>query len=147
MKKLLGRLRAEWPDLTPQTQVMRVRECQKPMNRAAKIVGMARITHHDLHHLFATRCIESGVDIPTVSHWPGQKYGGTLAMSVYGHLRDAHSAEMTGRANFGASDAHQATSIERPVAEAAPAKPPGPPPVAQPIPEARTVKSASLAQV
>jgi len=23
----------------------------------------------DLRHLFATRCIESGVDIPTVSRW------------------------------------------------------------------------------
>ena len=26
-----------------------------------------RLTHYDLRHLFATRCIENGVDIPTVS--------------------------------------------------------------------------------
>jgi site-specific recombinase XerD len=32
---------------------------------------MARITHHDLRHLFAMRCIESGVDVPTVSRWLG----------------------------------------------------------------------------
>jgi len=33
-----------------------------------------------LRHLFATRCIESGVDIPTVSRWLGHKDGGALAM-------------------------------------------------------------------
>jgi len=32
---------------------MKVRECQKAMDRAAKMVGMIRITHHDLRHLFA----------------------------------------------------------------------------------------------
>jgi len=67
MRKLLEGLKSENPDSLPSHPVMRVRECQKAMNRAAKAVGMARITHHDLRHLFATLCIESGVDIPTVS--------------------------------------------------------------------------------
>jgi integrase len=80
---------------------MRVRECQKAMNRAAKAVGMVRITHHDLRHLFATLCIESGVDIPTVSRWLGHKDGGALAMRVYGHLRDQHSVNMAQRVTFG----------------------------------------------
>lgn len=71
--------------------VLNVRECQKSMNHAAAKIGMSRITHHDLRHLFATRCIESGVDIPTVSRWLGHKDGGALAMKVYGHLRDEHS--------------------------------------------------------
>jgi hypothetical protein len=35
------------------------------IDRAAKVLGIQRITHHDLRHLFATRSIESGVDIPT----------------------------------------------------------------------------------
>jgi len=39
---------------------------------------MARITHHDLRHLFATTCIEAGVDIPTVSRWLGHQDGGAL---------------------------------------------------------------------
>jgi len=30
------------------------------------LAGMLRITHHNLRHLFATRCTETGVDIPTV---------------------------------------------------------------------------------
>ena len=86
MRKLLERLKAENPDALPSNPVMLVRECQKAMNRAAKAVRTVRITHHDLRHLFATLCIESGVDIPTVSRWLGHKDGGALAMKVYGHL-------------------------------------------------------------
>jgi integrase len=79
---------------------MLVRECQKAMNRAANIVGTPRITHHDLRHLFATRCIESGVDIPTVSRWLGHKDGGALAMKTYGHLRNEHSQAMALKVKF-----------------------------------------------
>jgi len=100
MRQLLERLRAERPGELAESPVMRVRECQKAINRAAKIVGMSRITHHDLRHLFATRCIESGVDIPTVSRWLGHKDGGALAMKVYGHLRDQHSVEMAQKVTF-----------------------------------------------
>ena len=53
-----------------------------------------------LRHLFATRCIESGVDIPTVSRWLGHKDGGALAMKVYGHLRDQHSVDMAQKVTF-----------------------------------------------
>jgi integrase len=100
MRELLERLKTEKPDAKPSEPVMEVRECQKSMNRASKEVGMARITHHDLRHLFATRCIESNVDIPTVSRWLGHKDGGALAMRVYGHLREEHSAEMAKRVKF-----------------------------------------------
>jgi integrase len=100
MVSLLKRLRAKRADELADARVMRVRECQKAMNRAAKIVGMVRITHHDLRHLFATRCIESGVDIPTVSRWLGHKDGGALAMKVYGHLRDQHSVAMAQKVSF-----------------------------------------------
>ena len=97
MLQLLQRLRDEHKNLQPVESVMQVRECQKAMNRAAEIVKMPRITHHDLRHLFATLCIESGVDIPTVSRWLGHKDGGALAMKVYGHLRDQHSVAMAQR--------------------------------------------------
>jgi integrase len=70
------------------------------MDAAALKVGMERITHHDLRHLFATACIESGVDIPTVSRWLGHRDGGALAMKVYGHLRDHHSAAAARRVSF-----------------------------------------------
>jgi integrase len=80
---------------------MRVRECQNAINSACKKNSIARFTHHDLRHLFATLCIESGVDIPTVSRWLGHKDGGALAMKVYGHLRDQHSVNMAQRVTFG----------------------------------------------
>ncbi len=103
MIQLLERLRSEHANESAQSAVMRVRECQKAMDRAAKVVGMVRITHHDLRHLFATLCIESGVDIPTVSRWLGHKDGGALAMKVYGHLRDQHSVAMAQKVTFGKS--------------------------------------------
>jgi len=100
MKALLKRLQAERKDEPLDSPVMQVKECLQAMTRAAKVVGMARITHHDLRHLFATLCIESGVDIPTVSRWLGHKDGGALAMKVYGHLRDQHSVAMAQRVTF-----------------------------------------------
>lgn len=101
MEALLRRLRSTRPDEPPATAVMVVHECHKAMDRAARETGMARITHHDLRHLFATRCIESGVDIPTVSRWLGHKDGGALAMRTYGHLRDEHSVNMARKVTFG----------------------------------------------
>jgi integrase len=100
MIQLLDRLKSERSDAKPGDSVMLVHECQKAMDRAAKIIGMHRMTHHDLRHLFATRCIESGVDIPTVSRWLGHKDGGALAMKVYGHLRDQHSVAMAQKVTF-----------------------------------------------
>jgi len=85
----------------PETaKVFLVRECQKSMDRAAGIVGMNRITHHDLRHLFATVCIEAGTDIPTVSRWLGHQDGGALAMKTYGHLRDEHSKSQAAKVQF-----------------------------------------------
>jgi integrase len=72
-------------------KVFRVKECQKAIDAACKKLGLSRFTHHDLRHMFATVCIESGVDIPTVSRWLNHKDGGTLAMKTYGHLRAEHS--------------------------------------------------------
>jgi integrase len=100
MAQLLGRLQANRADAKPTEAIMVVRECQKAMDRAAKRVGISRITHHDLRHLFATRCIESGVDIPTVSRWLGHKDGGALAMKTYGHLRNEHSQAMAQKVKF-----------------------------------------------
>jgi integrase len=100
MVELLKRLKAEYPNDKPENPVMKAKECQISMDKAAKVLGMKHITHHDLRHLFATRCIESGVDIPTVSRWLGHKDGGALAMKVYGHLRDQHSVEMAQKVRF-----------------------------------------------
>jgi integrase len=96
-------------------KVFRVRECQKALDRACKNVGADRITHHDLRHLFATRCIESGVDIPTVSRWLGHKDGGALAMKTYGHLRREHSIAQAQKVSFAPVALKQADVITFPV--------------------------------
>jgi len=100
MRKLLEQIQAKRPD-EPQTEkVLRVSECKKSITTACKKLEIPRFTHHDLRHLFATRCIESGVDIPTVSRWLGHKDGGALAMKTYGHLRDEHSTTMAQKVVF-----------------------------------------------
>src|SRR5205085_6488801 len=101
MRRLLERLRDKCGGRQfSKSPVMRVHECQGAISSACKKLGIARFTHHDLRHLFATRCIESGVDIPTVSRWLGHKDGGALAMKTYGHLRDQHSANMAQKVVF-----------------------------------------------
>jgi integrase len=100
MRQLLEKLRQERSDESDEARIMRVAQCELAMARAERKVGIAHLTHHDLRHLFATRCIESGVDIPTVSRWLGHKDGGGLAMKVYGHLRNQHSASMAKLVSF-----------------------------------------------
>ncbi len=99
MRELLD---AIWPaKLDPDQPVLKSDTCRKGLSHACEAAGCSRITHHDLRHLFATRCIESGVDIPTVSRWLGHKDGGALAMKVYGHLRNEHSVNMAKKVTFG----------------------------------------------
>jgi len=99
-RTLFQRMRGDRAGEPLDAKVFVVRECQKALDRACKKVGADRITHHDLRHLFATRCIESGVDIPTVSRWLGHKDGGALAMKTYGHLRREHSIAQAQRVTF-----------------------------------------------
>ena len=101
MRRLLERLRKDRGEAQfASNPVMLIHQCQGAIDTACKKLSIPRFTHHDLRHLFATRCIESGVDIPTVSRWLGHKDGGALAMKVYGHLRDSHSTAMAQKVHF-----------------------------------------------
>jgi integrase len=88
--------------LGPEDAVFHVRECQKTIDAACRRTGASRLTHHDFRHLFATTCIESGVDVPTVSRWLGHCDGGVLAMKTYGHFRPDHSQTAAQKVRFGA---------------------------------------------
>jgi integrase len=110
-RALFERMRSERHGESLDAKVFRVGECQKALDRACKKVGAERITHHDLRHLFATRSIESGVDIPTVSRWLGHKDGGALAMKAYGHLRREHSIAQAQRVTFGPVASKQANIV------------------------------------
>lgn len=81
-------------------KLLPISNCRYSLREACRIVGCTILTPHDLRDLFATRCIESGVDIPTVARWLGHKDGGALLMKTYSHLRDEHSAEMAKRVKF-----------------------------------------------
>jgi integrase len=97
MAQLLERLREGQDKTGP---IFKVTRCGASLTRACKKLGIDRITPHDLRHLFATRCIEADVPIPTVAHWMGHKDGGALMMKVYGHLRNQHSQEMAAKVTF-----------------------------------------------
>jgi Site-specific recombinase XerD len=100
MESLLGRLKAKLGTQTATGRILSVRRAHESLARACKELGIPRLTHHDFRHLFATRCIESGVDIPTVSRWLGHKDGGVLALKTYGHLRNEHSQAMAQKVRF-----------------------------------------------
>jgi integrase len=73
MRRLLERIRGERGETEfAANPVMPIHECQGAINTACKKLGIARFTHHDLRHLFAT----------------------------YGHLRDQHSANMAQKVVF-----------------------------------------------
>jgi integrase len=82
------------------SHILRVKECLGALKSSCRRVGVKALTHHDLRHLFATSCIESGVDVPTVSRWLGHSDGGALAMKIYGHLRQEHSDTQAAKVRF-----------------------------------------------
>lgn len=98
MRELLAKHRPKTP--AKDERVLKSDSCRRTLKSACEAVGTPVITHHDLRHLFATRCIESGVEIPTVSRWLGHKDGGALAMKTYGHLRNEHSMKMAEKVTF-----------------------------------------------
>jgi integrase len=67
---------------------------RKGLAIACRRAGLSRLSPHCFRHLFATRCIESGVDVPTVARWLGHQDGGALLSRMYFHLLDDHSRQM-----------------------------------------------------
>jgi hypothetical protein len=84
----------------PTDRIFLINSARKCLQSACKKLKLPQFTHHDFRHFFATTCIESGVDIPTVSRWLGHKDGGALAMKRYGHLRQEHSLAMIKKVSF-----------------------------------------------
>lgn len=67
---------------------------RRGLEKACAKAGVTRMSYHCFRHLFATRSIESGVDVPTVARWLGHQDGGALASRMYFHLLDEHSRSM-----------------------------------------------------
>lgn len=87
--------------LTLRGPILRQGTCLKALGRACARLSLPRLTQHGLRHYYATICIESCVDVPTVSRWLGHADGGAIALRVYGHLRDEHSVNAAQRGTFG----------------------------------------------
>jgi integrase len=99
LRTCLERLKAE-QNPQPDQPIISVSSARKCLETACRKLGIPTYTHHDFRHFFATTCIESGVDIPTISRWLGHSDGGALAMKRYGHLRQKHSMAMSKRVSF-----------------------------------------------
>ena len=99
---------ARQPEPQAHEPICPIKDAKKCLRSACRKLGWLPFTQYDFRHLFATVCVESGVDIPTISRWLGHKDGGALAMRVYGHLRQEHSFEMSKRVNFDAKTAPEA---------------------------------------
>jgi integrase len=84
----------------PGDPIAAIDSAKKCLQTTCRRLALPRFTHHDFRHFFATTCIESGVDIPTISRWLGHNDGGALAMKTYGHLRQEHSLAMIKRVTF-----------------------------------------------
>ena len=72
-------------------------ECKTALQSACRRAGLRALSHHDFRHLFATRAVESEVDIPTLARWLGHTDGGALLGRRYFHLLNAHSRRMAAR--------------------------------------------------
>lgn len=89
LRELLDSMREEHEEATG--PIFAMTSPRKALDSACESLELPRLRVHDLRHFYATWCIESGIDIPTVAKWLGHKDGGALAMKTYGHVRDDHS--------------------------------------------------------
>lgn len=89
-KSVLGELREVLPtnNIDP---VLPIKSPRIALANSCERLGIRHLRVHDLRHIFATRCLEAGVDFPTLALWLGHKDGGVLAAQVYGHISQHHS--------------------------------------------------------
>jgi len=96
-KSLLARLRVAGIPTGASDPVMLIKSPRIALAGSCERLGIDHMRVHDLRHIFATRCIESGVDLPTLASWMGHKDGGVLCAQVYGHLCKKHSTKMAAK--------------------------------------------------
>jgi len=91
---LLNRLKSAGVPTGPNDPVMLVKSPRIALDNSCERLSIQHMRIHDLRHIFATRCIEAGVDFKTLAEWLGHQDGGVLCARVYGHLCKKHSSEM-----------------------------------------------------
>jgi integrase len=100
LRELLNNIKVHRGSVNEDDFVIKRKRIDKALRIACKKVGVEYLRHHDLRHYFATKAIQSGVDIPTVSKWLGHADGGALAMKVYTNLMTDHLIEQSKKLKF-----------------------------------------------
>lgn len=90
--------RKEWDRVNG--KLFQIKSPRRALSAACNRLGFQRIVQYDLRHYFITRCIEAGVDVPTVALWVGHQDGGALLMQRYTHVSRRHSSEVAKRVQF-----------------------------------------------
>jgi integrase len=96
LETILLKLKATAKSTGPNDLVCSVKVARRSLQGACRrlyAVGkiqIQRLTHHDLRHLFATWCIEAGIDIAATADLLGHRDGGALMLMVYRHKRNEH---------------------------------------------------------
>jgi integrase len=98
LRSVLDRLKSR--RVGGKTHLVITSEPRPALKRACRRLALPELTNHDLRHFFASACIASGVDIPTISRWLGHADGGALAMRTYGHLLKDHSQAAARKVDF-----------------------------------------------
>jgi integrase len=88
---LLNRLRSAGVPTGPNDPVMLVKSPRIALDNSCERLNIQHMRIHDLRHIFATRCIEGNVPLPTLAEWLGHQDGGVLCAKVHGHLCEKHS--------------------------------------------------------
>jgi len=91
-------------DKKPHQRLFSINESRKALSSACQRQGfvrelpdgrlVAQFTHRSFRRMFATICLQRGIDPQTVSIWLGHRDGGRLVLSVYGHVQRPHVDRM-----------------------------------------------------
>jgi integrase len=100
LRTLLETIKAATPNAQPDDEILPTKSLQSVLTSSCRHVKLQHLSHHDLRHIFASRCMESGKDLPLIAAWLGHKDGGRTAMAIYGHIRSTHSQEQSQTLDF-----------------------------------------------
>ena len=107
LSNLLESMKEHRGAVKPEDKVLGRQRIDKALRKACKRVGVPYLRHHDLRHYFATKAVQSGVDMPTIAKWLGHADGGVLAMKVYSNVMDEHSINQSAKLKFGTTNRHR----------------------------------------
>jgi integrase len=100
LAELLGRLRNSPGGKGPDDPVLLIQTPKSGLANGCKRLGFPHLTPHAMRHLFATRCLQAKVDIPTVAIWLGHRDGGATLQKVYSHILEHHSDTQAAKIAF-----------------------------------------------